>query len=224
MRRCAIALIGTLPDTLADRSIAIDLKRRLTSEQIEPFRFDRVGHLEVLARKAARWAADNADRIGAVDPAMPVGILNREADNWRPLLAIAEAAGGEWPERAAGCGEAACGRGRRDASLIELLLGDIRDIFAGERVSVDRITVRRSGRRPWSASRGGPGPRWARPEAADRRIGWPGCSSPWASRRTPFGSARRTPKGYYLHQFEDAFARYLRLRGGFRTATPQQRR
>ena len=28
---------------------------------------------------------------------MPAGVFNRAADNWRPLLAIADAAGGEWP-------------------------------------------------------------------------------------------------------------------------------
>jgi hypothetical protein len=52
-----------------------------------------------LARKAARWAADNAERIGAADPDLPPGIFNREADNWRPLFSIAAVAGGDWPER-----------------------------------------------------------------------------------------------------------------------------
>src|SRR5262249_41294209 len=91
---CVIALIGTLPDTLHDRSVSIGLKRRLPTEQVEPYRLDRVDHLDVLARKAARWAADNTERVAAADPAMPDGIINREADNWRPLLAIADEAGG----------------------------------------------------------------------------------------------------------------------------------
>jgi hypothetical protein len=51
---CVIALIGQLPGTLSDRSVMIDLKRRLPSESIEPFRLDRTGHLDVLARQAAR--------------------------------------------------------------------------------------------------------------------------------------------------------------------------
>ena len=50
----AIALIGQLPDTLHDRSVEVDLKRRLRSEPITPFRPDRADHLDVLARKAAR--------------------------------------------------------------------------------------------------------------------------------------------------------------------------
>src|SRR6516164_5992983 len=96
---CAIALIGRLPDTLNDRSAHVELKRRLRSERITPFRPDRADHLDVLARKAARWAKDHADSIAERDPEMPPGIINREADNWRPLLAIAHEAGGEWPER-----------------------------------------------------------------------------------------------------------------------------
>ena len=67
----AIAIIGNLPDTLADRSMTVDLKRRMPSEKVASFRFDRVGHLDVLARKAARWAQDHAGTIAAADPEMP---------------------------------------------------------------------------------------------------------------------------------------------------------
>jgi hypothetical protein len=96
----AIALIGKLPPTLHDRSIVIDLKRRLRSEKVESFRLDCTAALDDLVSKAARWAFDNAAKIQAADPKTPDGLFNRDADNWRPLLAIAEAAGGHWPERA----------------------------------------------------------------------------------------------------------------------------
>jgi putative DNA primase/helicase len=129
---CAIALIGALPETLHDRSVVVDLKRRLPSEKVEPFRPDRADHLDILARKAARWAADNAERIAAADPAMPAGIVNRAADNWRPLLAIAETAGSEWGERAREAAEASRSAEGDDGSRLELLLGDIRDVSAGE--------------------------------------------------------------------------------------------
>jgi hypothetical protein len=49
---CAIALIGRLPGTLADRAVPIDLVRRKADEAIEPFRFDRVDHLAVLVAQA----------------------------------------------------------------------------------------------------------------------------------------------------------------------------
>jgi putative DNA primase/helicase len=86
---CAIALIGTLPDTLHDRSVPISLKRRLAKEPITPFRHDQVGHLDVLAKQAARWARDYAAAVSAAEPAMPEGVFNREADNLHTLLAIA---------------------------------------------------------------------------------------------------------------------------------------
>ena len=76
---CAIAMIGQLPGTLADRSISIELTRRLAGEALEPFRLDRTEHLDRLASKAARWAADNADRVRAADPSMPPASLT----GWR---------------------------------------------------------------------------------------------------------------------------------------------
>jgi putative DNA primase/helicase len=97
---CAVALIGKLPPTLADRSVSIELRRRRADEPIEPYRFDRTDHLDQLARKVARWAADNTERIRGADPEMPASVFNRAADNWRPLLAIADVVMGEWPLRA----------------------------------------------------------------------------------------------------------------------------
>jgi putative DNA primase/helicase len=94
----AIAMIGVLPDTLNDRSISCSMRRRRANERVESFRGDRVNHLQVLARKMARWAADHEGHLRAADPATE-GLQNRAADNWRPLLAIADAAGGTWPDR-----------------------------------------------------------------------------------------------------------------------------
>ena len=96
---CAIALIGKLPPTLADRSVSIELRRRRADEPIEIFRFDRVENLDELARKAMRWAQDNEGAVHDADPDIPAGVHNRAADNWRPLLAIADVVGGEWSER-----------------------------------------------------------------------------------------------------------------------------
>ena len=125
-----IALIGQLPGTLADRSIDIVLARRRPSESITAFRLDRTEHLDELARQIARWAKDNRERIGHDDPVLPAGLYNRAADNWRPLLAIAEAVGAEWPEKARSAAAALAGGADDEASWTELLLSDIRDIFA----------------------------------------------------------------------------------------------
>ena len=39
-------------------------------------------------RKLARWCTDNRERIAGCDPALPDGVFNRLADNWRPLFVI----------------------------------------------------------------------------------------------------------------------------------------
>jgi len=47
-----------------------------------------------------RFIADNLITLRNADPILPKGITARPADNWRPLLAIADAIGGEWPGKA----------------------------------------------------------------------------------------------------------------------------
>src|SRR4029077_16570219 len=96
---CGVALIGTLPPTLPDRSIPIQWNRRRPNEPVDSFRPDRAGDLDALARQAARWAQDNAVAVAAADPEMPEEGTNRARDNWRVLKAIATVAGGNWPDR-----------------------------------------------------------------------------------------------------------------------------
>src|SRR5260221_5400757 len=69
---------------------------------------------------------------------MPPGAYNRLADNWRPLFAIAQAAGGDWPRRALEAFNHLT-KPRFNASTVQrfndsttdtqLLLADIRQIF-----------------------------------------------------------------------------------------------
>src|SRR5262249_52324763 len=46
------------------------------------------------------WAADEVETMAEARPEMPSGIEDRDADVWEPLLAIADAVGGDWPVRA----------------------------------------------------------------------------------------------------------------------------
>jgi putative DNA primase/helicase len=105
----AIAQIGKLPDTLADRSVHISMNRRAPGEAVSRFRHGRTPELIEAARKAARWTADNAEAIRKCDPAIPDAIFNRDADNWAPLLAIAEVIGAGIAEQARQAALAASG-------------------------------------------------------------------------------------------------------------------
>ena len=92
--------IGDLPRTLADRSICIRLVKAEPGQIVA--RFDQE-HIEIeteLCRKLARWTQDHFAEIQACDPKLPDTAFNRLADNWRPLFAIAEVAGGDWPRLA----------------------------------------------------------------------------------------------------------------------------
>ena len=208
----ALAAIGKLPGTVADRSIIIHLVRRLPGETIQSLRADRNGVLDELARKMARWAADNLDRLGAADPLMPPALYNRAADNWRPLLALADLAGGDWPHTRAPAAAAALGQDDGSDSRRIMLLADIRALFAeraaehasdADRISSDALVTHLTGleSRPW----------------AEFRHGRPLTKVPLAALLKPLkitpGTVRLanggTIKGYYAKAFSDAFARYL---------------
>jgi len=203
----AIALIGKLPDTLQDRSILIRMRRRLSSEFIAQFRADRTDDLKILARKAARWASDNLESLRAMDPAMPLTITNRDADNWRPLLAIADAAGGEWPMLARAIAETMAEKADgSDLSLRTMLLEDVRSVFevtgADKLPSADLVRALQEMKdRPW-------------PELG--RAAKPITQNKLAGMLKDFGIhpgnvwvGGKPLKGYDRSRFDDAFARYL---------------
>lgn len=97
-------LIGKLPPTLMDRSIVVQLKRKRADEVVDSFdeldqeRYESWGG--DLARKIVRWVGENEDALRKCRPELPESLDDRARDNWRPLLRIADVAGGEWPIRA----------------------------------------------------------------------------------------------------------------------------
>ena len=200
-----IALIGKLPDSLQDRAILIRMRRRLPSESIAQLRADRTDDLKILARRAARWANDNLETLRAMDPAMPPTVTNRDADNWRPLLAIADAAGGEWPARARVIAEAMTDKAKGDdQSLRTTLLEDIRSVFATKRVDklssaelVDALLTMKD--RPWPEMG-----RTAKPITQNKLAG---LLKDFGIHSCNVWVGFKPLKGYGHRQFDDAFAR-----------------
>jgi hypothetical protein len=201
----AIAMIGKLPDTLEDRSISVRLRRRRGDETVHRFRPDRTDHLEQIARMAARWAADHFERLAKSDPSVPETLHNRAADNWRPLIAVADALGSNWSERARHVAQEATST-QNDQSNKVVLLGDIRAAFdaaATDRLSTEDVVMHLIGQedRPWADWRNG---KPISKAALSRMLNQFKVYS--GSIRLPDG---RTPKGFYRKSFEDAFTRYL---------------
>jgi Protein of unknown function (DUF3631) len=119
----AIAGIGDLPATVADRSIPIRLKRRAPGEVVERFRRRTAGAL-------AKPIVLNVNAVTlATDVPVPDELPDRAADLWEVLLSIADAAGGSWPMWGR---LAAVALSREDETPISVgmrLLADIRDAF-----------------------------------------------------------------------------------------------
>ena len=128
----ALAGLGDLPDTLLSRSIVIRMRRRAPGERIEPFRprlHEPAGH--ALREQLALFADEHAPTITGTWPVMPEGITDRDADVWEPLLAVADAAGGDWPERGrVSAVTHVTARGEGPQSLNVRLLADLWTIFA----------------------------------------------------------------------------------------------
>jgi hypothetical protein len=105
-----LAGIGTLPETVADRSIPIRLERKTRGESVERFIRKRVEPGAVAIRdRIEAWADDNAGKLDGAEPAMPEQLSDRMQEGCEPLVAIADALG---------CGAEAC------AALVELLAAE----------------------------------------------------------------------------------------------------
>jgi putative DNA primase/helicase len=129
----AFASIGKLPATLASRSIHIPLRRKTPEERVVRLKRSESA-LDELKHKMARWAADNAQHLIAARPLIPDALYSRSADNWEPLLAIADLVGGEWPERARAAALALTGKTSEQTAGI-MVLEDIRSFFRDRNVT-----------------------------------------------------------------------------------------
>ena len=200
-----LAGIGDLPETVMDRGVILKLRRKLQGEHVERLRNTPAARFEEFRRKLKRFAEDHSKTIANANPVIPSSLNDREQDNWEPLLAIAEAAGGHWPETARHAAVALSQNGDEQSSNAIKLLSDIRQIFSkieNERIStVELIEALCSDEeRPWSTFK--QGAKITARQVANMLHGFDIKSK---SIRI-YG---RVIKGYELQDFEDSFQRYL---------------
>ncbi|HEX5958397.1 MAG TPA: DUF3631 domain-containing protein [Hyphomicrobiaceae bacterium] len=197
----AVATIAKLAGTLRDRSILIEMRRKTAAEKIEAWNEDDTEELATLRRKLLHWTEDHAEALKRAIPNAPTALDDRAADNWRPLLAIADAAGGDWPTRARDAAVGLSGDREDDDPLIRLL-ADIRAIFAempqapwiGSAPLAERLA--RLDGSPWQEWKHG---RPITPASIARLL-----------KRAGIHPNRSSGSGRYLKtDFEDAWTRYL---------------
>ncbi|GBG02535.1 hypothetical protein AZSI13_18620 [Azospira sp. I13] len=206
----ALAGIGHLADTIMDRAIVLELRRKLPHEEVQRLRHAEPGLFDDLAAKLARFAIDNREALRQVRPDLPAALNDRAQDNWEPLLAIAELAGGEWPSLARHAALKLSGSGEDGGTVGNELLADIRELFETKQLlkisTADLIQhLCDDDEKSWATyNRGKP----ISPRQVATRLKEYGI----ASKTIRLG--HETAKGFELEQFKEAFARYLALSSG----------
>jgi len=94
----AIAMIGTLPDTIEDRSFVVRLRRKENGEEVQRFSVTLKPEFDPIKQKLLRWTEDNMISLRSQNPDVPDELNDRARDNSRFLCAIADVAGGHWPD------------------------------------------------------------------------------------------------------------------------------
>ena len=220
----AIACIKKLPSTLMDRSITVPMRRKLKTEKRPRYRDRDRDEFRLIRSQALRWASDNETSLPH-DPAVPDALDDRSADNWRPLLAIANLARGEWPEVARKAALALSGVG--DDTDGVRLLRDIKWIFDGkpgkEEDTGEVILSEEAVDRLWSgvlvghlvAIEDSPWADW--PKKGFTQTVLATLLDPFEIRPTMIRIGAKTLRGYMLASFKEAFEAYL---GDQEPATP----
>ena len=213
------------PDTVIDRSITIDFKRKLPGEKVERFRPRKVrAETEDLRARLGRWAAEHVDTLRTAEPALPAKLDDRAAEVWEPLLAIAELADREqpqgWANRAgAAAVKLAGGRDLDDEARGVVALGAIRDVFGeGEALHTSMIVEKLNDNEqlPFAGYRKG---------AGIDANGLARLLKPFSIRPHPIQIGGAQARGYNREQFRDPWARYCDEPGvsdvdGSKRATP----
>lgn len=201
----ALAGIGHVADTIMDRSIVFELRRKLHHEEVEKIRYADPALFQDLRAKLARFAADYSDAVRDMRPPLPSGINDRAQDSWEPLLAIAATAGNEWLEIGTNAALKLSGGEVSSQTMGVELLSDIREIFSEK--NTDRISTENlikelcvDDEKVW----------------ATYNKGFPIKPRQLASKLKSYGIHSKTirigtetAKGYEKAQLNDAFIRYV---------------
>jgi Protein of unknown function (DUF3631) len=152
-----IAGIGNIPATLEDRSITIPLKRKLKKDLVARLRSKQTAHLDKLGRQAARWVADNIITLMAADPELPDKLNDRQQDNWRPLIAIADAISDDLGKKTRKAAIAiSSDEAAEDDDAATMLLNDVAAVMTRDMTSEELVSCLTGlSDRPWSEWRRG---------------------------------------------------------------------
>jgi Protein of unknown function (DUF3631)/Domain of unknown function (DUF3854) len=122
------------PDSVLDRAIVIRIRRRKKSEQVERLRKRGVSAQrgQELARRWAGYVQSHPELAASLSgayPDLPGELNDRACDSWEPLIAIADAAGSEWPKWARDAAKHLTDADAADDDLGTQLLADLQRVW-----------------------------------------------------------------------------------------------
>lgn len=204
----ALAGLHLPPQTIVDRSIVIRMRRKLRAEHVEIYRVrDTEAERDDLKARLAEWATSTHAALHGRWPDMPDELDNRAAQVWELLVAIADDAGGAWPQLARDAAVFFVTDTRyKPVSIAIRLLTDIRKAFG----DADRITsaelldrLKRVDDNPWT-DLGGTGLFTKDIRKILEEFDIP----PVHTIRIPGAESLGTQSGWKRSDFHDAFIRY----------------
>ena len=135
----ALAGIGRLPETVESRAFIIPIVRLGHSEFVEEYD-EEIAPEEArpIAEALKVWAVGSRNALRKANPSRPPELKPRQRNIAKPLLAIADLAGGEWPDRAREALVRTCAKEKLISQGTQLL-DDIRSIILT--ASVDKMTT-----------------------------------------------------------------------------------
>lgn len=204
-----IQLEKHLPDATMSRGIIFNMRRKAAHESVSNLRHAEPWLFSDIAAKLARFAQDYSEQVRDARPDIPEELSDRDQDNWSGLLAIADCAGGEWPDKARAAAKNLSGAGDKPVSTGNELLKDIRQVFEIKKVEKistgDLITALcEDEEAPWSTFNWG---KPISPRQLAKQLKAYGIA-PVQMRMHSFGNPVR---GFEFSQFDEAFMRYLNI-------------
>jgi hypothetical protein len=202
----AFAAIGTLPDTLVDRSLCIAMQRRAPLQLVDRFlqgraKTDAEPLRESLTQWADTWRESVRTAYESIDDLK--FLSDRDADLWMPLFAVCAVGAPERVGELKACALVLTGAKAADDledSLPLKLLADVRSIVAASRVHIATSALLEKLKEITESP-------WAEMELTDRKLAWMLRPFDVKSRQIRIGTS--TVKGYLATQLEAAFSRYL---------------
>jgi hypothetical protein len=201
----ALAAIGSLPDTITDRAICIQMQRRIREEKIERFLFQRV---EPEARKIrerfGEWAKYHRETLQAAYADAPdLDFLgDRDAEAWMPLFAILAVADPGRLKELRQSAELLSGQKQEDAGDESLSVRALLDAEGALCDSADHVRsadlldrLRAIEESPWSSQ-----------DFDARRLAR--LLRPFGIRSKPFRDGEATPRGYEVRRIREIASRY----------------